>query len=219
MRAFRVAGLALIAAIAAATVADRAETALFFVFRPTAAEPGELIALRTPHTPWSFVWRDGVRPRQRPIPLYLVSNSIAKDVSSVDDPRLHHIGSIILDKNGRGVLRFNLPTLPRDRYAVAGVCVQCAPYSRGSTFFVLPVDERNTAAEWRPRMLLRVEAASPAAPATKDANRRLPLWALAAVGGLGAGLVVWARRRREIAARSTSVASPARTPPGFTSGF
>ena len=88
---------------------------------------------------------EGAKPLQRPIPLYLVSNAIAKDVSSPDDPRLHYIGSILLDKNGRGVLRFTVPTLRSNRYAVAGVCIQCAPYSGGRTFFVLPVDEQNIA--------------------------------------------------------------------------
>jgi hypothetical protein len=190
MRALRLAAIVLVAALAAATGAERAGSALFFVFSPTAAKPGESVAMRTPQTPWSLdVRAEGAKPLQRQIPLYLVSNSIAKDVSSPDDPRLHYIGSILLDRNGRGVLRFTLPTLLSDRYAVAGVCIQCAPYSRGSTFFILPVDERNIAREWRPVMLLRVEAG--------DGQMPSGLWALVALfGALATGLFAWARRRR-----------------------
>ncbi len=197
MRALRLAAVALVAALAAATATEHARSALFFVFSPTAAKPGESIAIRTPQTPWSFdVRAEGARPLQRPIPLYLVSNSIAKDVSSPDDPRLHYIGSILLDRNGLGVLRFTVPALRSGRYAVAGVCIQCAPYSRGSTFFVLPVDERNVARKWRPVMLLRVEAAPAAALAKEDGETPLTLWALAAFfSALATGLVAWARRR------------------------
>jgi hypothetical protein len=193
MRALRLAAIVLVAALAAATGAERAGSALFFVFSPTAAKPGESVAMRTPQTPWSFdVRAEGAKPFQRQIPLYLVSNSIAKDVSSPDDPRLHYIGSILLDRNGRGVLRFTVPTLLSDRYAVAGVCIQCAPYSRGSTFFILPVDERNIARELRPVMLLRVEAAS-----AGDGQMPSRLWALVACSVLlPPVLFAWARRRR-----------------------
>jgi hypothetical protein len=197
MRVLRLAVVALVAALAAAIATEHARSALFFAFSPTAAKPGETIAIRTPQTPWRFdVRAEGARPLQHPIPLYLVSNSIAKDVSSHDDPRLHYIGSILLDRNGRGVLRFTVPDLRSGRYAVAGVCIQCAPYSRGSTFFVLPVDERNIAPKWRPVMLLRVEATSADTLAKEDGETPLSLWALAALfGALAAGLVAWARRR------------------------
>jgi hypothetical protein len=152
------------------------------------------VALRTPHTPVNFdVRREGVRPLQRPIPLYLVSNSIAKDVASPDDPRLHGISSIVLDANGRGVLRFIVPGLPSDRYTVAAACAQCAAYSRGSTFFAISVDRRNIARTWRSVMLLRVEGAS-AAPSVGDGEAPLRLWTFAAaLGALGIGLVAWRR--------------------------
>jgi hypothetical protein len=197
MRVFRVPLLALVAALAVGATAERAGSALFFVFRPTTAKPGQAVALRTPHTPLNFdVRREGLRPLQRPIALYLVSNSIAKDVSSPDDPRLHDIGSIVLDANGRGVLRFTVPSLPSDRYAVAAACAQCAPFSRGSTFFALSVDERNIARTWRPVMLLRVEAASPA-PRAGDGETPVRLWTLAAVlGAFGIGLAAGRRPRR-----------------------
>jgi hypothetical protein len=146
------------AALAAGVAAQGASAALFFVFSPTSAKPGDRVSLRTPGTPSHFdVRQRGARPPQRPIRLFLVSNAIAAHVSSPHDRRLHPIGSIVLDKNGHGVARFILPRLTPGRYAVAGICRQCARYSFGRTFFVLRVDEDITP-KWRPLMLLRVRA-------------------------------------------------------------
>jgi len=151
--------LVLATAVVAAVFAGGALAALFFVFSPTAAKPGDRISLRTPGTPLNFnVLKRGVKPLQRPIRLYLVSNEVADDVSSPNDSRLHYVGSIVLDKRGRGVLRFTVPDVVPDNYAVAGVCLQCARYSAGRTFFVLHVTERDIAPQWRPLMLLRVTA-------------------------------------------------------------
>jgi hypothetical protein len=155
----RRAGLVLAVALAAWAFPAAACAALFFLFNPTSAKPGDRVTLRTPGTPLAFdVRRRGVRPLQPPIRLYLVSNETADAVTAPADPRLHAIGSIVLDKRGRGVLRFTVPELPTDSYAVAAVCRQCAPYSNGRTFFVLGVNDRDIAARWRPLMLLRVEA-------------------------------------------------------------
>ncbi len=95
---------------------------------------------------------------QRPIRLYLVANAVAGEVLSPSDPRLHYIGSMALDRRGRGLLRFTVPDLVPDTYAVAGLCIQCARYSSGRTFFVLHVSEQDIAPRWRPLMLLRIEA-------------------------------------------------------------
>jgi hypothetical protein len=138
-------------------MASGATAALFFLFNPTAAKPGDRVSLRTPGTSVNFNLRKrGVKPFQRPIRLYLVPNAVADEVTTPDDSRLHYIGSILLDKRGRGVLRFTVPDLTPDSYAVAGVCIQCARYSGGRTFFVLNVTERTIAPQWRPLMLLRV---------------------------------------------------------------
>jgi hypothetical protein len=146
-------------AVLAAVSAGGAFAALFFLFNPTTARPGDRVAVRTPGTPANFsVERRGVKPFQRPIRLYLISNAVAADVSSPRDARLRSIGSIVLDKRGHGMLRFTVPELSPDDYAVAGVCLQCARYSAGRTFFVLHVDEQNVVARWRPLMLLRVDA-------------------------------------------------------------
>ena len=145
-------------AVVAAVLAGGALAALFFLFNPTAAKPGDRVALRTPGTPLNFnVRKRGVKPLQRPIRLYLVSNAVAGEVFSPNDRRLHYVGSIVLDKRGRGVLRFTVPELTPGSYAVAGVCMQCARYSFGRTFFVLHVTE-NVTPQWRPLMLLRIEA-------------------------------------------------------------
>ena len=158
-RLIRLTAFVLATAVVAAVFAGGALAALFFVFSPTAATPGDRVSVRTPGTPPSFnVRKRGLKPLQRPIRLYLVSNAIADDVSSPNDPRLHSIGSIVLDRRGRGVLRFTVPEIAPDSYAVAGVCVQCARYSAGRTFFVLHVTERDIAPQWRPLMLLRVAA-------------------------------------------------------------
>jgi hypothetical protein len=146
-------------AVVAAMLAGSASAALFFLFSPTSAKPRDRVSLRTPGTPLSFnVRKHGVRPIQRPIRVYLVSNAVAGDISSPSDPRLHYIGSIVLDKRGRGLLRFNVPALAPDSYAVAGICIQCARYSSGRTFFVLHVTEQDVAPQWRPLMLLRVDS-------------------------------------------------------------
>lgn len=146
-------------AAVAAVLAGGALAALFFLFNPTAAKPGDRVSLRTPGTSLNFnVRKQGVKPLQPPIRLYLVSNAAAENVSSPSDPRLHSIGSIVLDKRGRGVLRFTVPELAPDSYAVAGICIQCARYSSGRTFFVLNVTARDIAPQWRPLMLLRVQA-------------------------------------------------------------
>jgi hypothetical protein len=140
-------------------LAGSASGALFFLFSPTRARVGDRVSLRTPGTHPNFnVQKRGVRPLQPPIRLYLVPNDAAEEVSSRKDPRLHRIGSIVLDKLGHGVLRFTVPHLAPDTYAVAGICRQCARYSFGRTFFVLHVSKRDIAPKWRPLMLLRVKA-------------------------------------------------------------
>ena len=157
-RALRLTAVLFATAIVAAVFAGIASAALFFIFAPTSAKPGDRVSVRTPRTPLSFnVRKRGAKPLQRPIRLYLVSNAVAGDVVSADDARLHYIGSIVLDRKGRGVLRFRVPNLAPDGYAVAGICMQCARYSSGQTFFVLHVAD-DVVPRWRPLMLLRVEA-------------------------------------------------------------
>jgi hypothetical protein len=89
--------------------------------------------------------------------LYLVPNAIADEVHSRFDARLHFVGSLRPDRNGRGVLPFTVPPLEAGSYAVAVWWPECARHSRGRTFFVLRVG-RGTVTRYRPLMLLRVTA-------------------------------------------------------------
>lgn len=91
--------------------------------------------------------------------MYLVPNRLADEVHNRFDARLHFIGSLVPDRNGRGVLTFTVPALDTDDYAAAAWCPACAQYSFGRTFSILRVRE-DTAPRYRPLMLLRVEMPS-----------------------------------------------------------
>jgi hypothetical protein len=157
------------------TAPPSGSAALFFLFKPTSARPGDLVAVRTGGTPARFGPSQRVRPFQPALRLYLVPNSIAPKIRSRFDVRLHYIGSLVPDKNMHGVLRFSVPVLPSNRYAVAVWCPWCARFSGGRTFHVLHVD-RNIAPRYRPQMVLRVEmpAAAATCPATVPAGGAPP---------------------------------------------
>lgn len=154
-RVLRLAALVLAATAVAATAPGRAESALFFLFNPTSARPGDRVAIRTGGTPVRFGPNQRVRPFQRPIRLFVVSNAVAAEVTSPQDPRLHFIGALVADKNGHGVTEFIVPRLDPDSYTLAAVCPACARYSFGRTFSVIHVDD-NIVPRYRPLMLLRV---------------------------------------------------------------
>jgi hypothetical protein len=150
-------GLVLAVTVAVSAVAaSSADSALFFLFRPTNARPGDQIVVRTGGTPADFKLGERVKPFQRPIRVYLIANSIAEQVHSPDDPRLSAVGSLIPDKNGNGVLSFRVPDLPDGIYAAAALCPACARFSSGRTFFTLPVGE-DIVPRYRSVMLLRVK--------------------------------------------------------------
>lgn len=147
-------------------MAVTAQAALFFLFKPTSAKPGDLVTVRLGGTPANFMLTERERPFQRPIRLYLVPNRVAGEISSRFDPRLSFVGSLVPDKNSRGVLAFKAPPLDTDMYVLAAWCPGCAKHSVGRTFFVLSLPEvsRN-----REQMGLRVRMPSAAetCPATK----------------------------------------------------
>src|SRR5437667_5859891 len=155
----RAIGLLSLLLLVAAGAPPSAGAALFFLFNPTSAKPGDRVAIRTGGTPLRFKATQRIRPFQQPVRLFLVANGVAPNVNSSPDPRLHPIGSLVPDKNGRGVMTFRVPQLDPDAYAVAGVCPGCARYSNGRTFFVLHVDDA-IVPQFRPFMLLRVRAAN-----------------------------------------------------------
>jgi len=145
------------AGVAAGVLAASANAALFFFFNPTSARPGEKVVIRTAGTPAGFTLRQRTRPFQQPMQIYLVSNTVASQVVSRDDVRLHYVGSLVPDKYGRGILRFRVPGVEPGDYAAAAWCPQCARYSNGRAFTVLSVDER-IVPKYRRLMLLRVQA-------------------------------------------------------------
>ena len=92
--------------------------------------------MRTGGTPENFAASRRVKPFQRPMRLYLVRNELAAQVHSRLDRRLTFVGSIVPDKNLRGLLTFSVPPLDAGTYTLAYWCPACATYSRGETFFV-----------------------------------------------------------------------------------
>ena len=158
--------LALAGAVVAVAIAPSAYAALFFLFKPTSAAPGERVTVRLGGTPASFTLADRKRPFKRAMRLYLVPNGIAGEVRSRFDPRLHFVGRLVPDKNTRGLLTFTVPPVDTDDYAVAAWCPGCARYSSGRTFFTLPVPG---VSRYRDLMHLRVTmpSAADACPVTK----------------------------------------------------
>jgi hypothetical protein len=131
--------LAAIALVTAAFAVSSAHAALFFLFKPTTADAGDLVTVRLGGTPTGFTLDDREKPFQRAMRLYLVSNEVAVEVSSRMDARLQFIGRLVPDRRARGLLSFRVPPLDTGAYAVAAWCPGCARHSFGQTFFVLPV--------------------------------------------------------------------------------
>jgi hypothetical protein len=132
------------------------DAALFFIFRPSSAHIGDTVVVRTGGTPRSFTLSDRARPLLDPIRLYLVRNEVADQVRSRRDFRLVSIGTLVPDKNGRGILSFRVPDLRPGRYAAVASCPDCARFSSGRTFFALKVDQQNVVPRYRRLLVLQV---------------------------------------------------------------
>jgi hypothetical protein len=156
--AVRLSVVVLLAACFCGAFAQSADSALFFLFKPTLVAPGQFSTIRPAGTPATFKQSQRTRPFHPAMQLFLVLNDVAAEVTSPDDPRLHPIGSLVVGKKGTGILRFKVPQLPEGDYAAAVVCPGCARYSpTKQTFYVLDVGD-SISAYWRPLMLLRVRA-------------------------------------------------------------
>jgi hypothetical protein len=131
----------LVVAVVAAALASSASGALFFLFEPIVAKPGELVTVRLGGTPASFTLANRVKPFQRPIRVYLVPNDVADTVHSRFDRRLSFVGQIVPDKNVHGVLRFSVPPLDSNTYVAAAWCPGCARHSSGRAFFVISLPD------------------------------------------------------------------------------
>ena len=101
--------IAFVAAVIAAGVASSASAALFFLFKPTSADAGDVVTVRLGGTPADFTLEQREKPFRSGIRLYLVPSRVAGEISSRFDPRLHFIGRIVPDRNRRGVLSFRVP--------------------------------------------------------------------------------------------------------------
>jgi hypothetical protein len=180
--------LALVAVVLVALGAPaNAGAALFFLFDRPDAAPNDRVTVRTGGTPKAFMLSRRVKPFQRPIRLYLIRNDVAAGVRSRLDSRLNFVGSIVPDKNVRGVLTFSVPPLDAGEYTLAYWCPACAAYSRGRTFFVHDPDQ--WVPRYRSQALLRV-ATSEGCPVTL-LNRNRPPGQPRSVSWYGNGLL-WA---------------------------
>jgi hypothetical protein len=129
-----------LALVALAAPAD-ADAAVFLLFDRPSATPNERVTVRTGNTPASFAPSQRVRPFQRAIRVYLVHSDAAAAVRSRGDVRVHFVGTITPDKNGRGSVTFSAPPLDDGTYAIAYWCPACARFSRGRMFFVQQADQ------------------------------------------------------------------------------
>ncbi|HWL33573.1 MAG TPA: hypothetical protein VNP89_08200 [Gaiellaceae bacterium] len=180
--------LALIAVVLVALGAPaNARAALFFLLDQPSASPNDRVTVRTGATPKDFEPSGRVKPLQRPVRLYLVRAELAAEVHSRLDPRLHFVGSVAPDSNGRGTQTFSVPPLDSGNYTLAYWCPGCAGSSRGRTFFVQRPDQ--FAQRYRSQTLLRISTTQ-ACPVTLP-NRNRPAGQPRSVSWYGNGLL-WA---------------------------
>ena len=164
--------LALIAVVLVALAAPaNARAALFFLLDQPSAAPNDRVTVRTGTTARDFQLGRQVKPLQRPVRLYLVQAELAPEVHSRFDPRLHFVGSVTPDRNGRGLQTFSVPPLDSRTYTLAYWCPGCAASSRGRTFFVQRPDQ--FAQRYRSRTLLRIDTTQ-ACPVTLPNSNRPP---------------------------------------------
>jgi hypothetical protein len=115
---------------------SRASAAAFFLFDRSTAAPNDRVTIRTGATPKHFNLGKRAKPLQRRIRLFLVREAVAAQVRSRLDSRLNFVGSLVPDKNGRGLLTFSLPPVDAGSYTLAFWCPACAAFSHGRMFFV-----------------------------------------------------------------------------------
>jgi hypothetical protein len=136
--------------------AESSRSALFFLFSPSSAHPGDRVVVRMGGTPADFTLRDRLRPFGQPIRVYLIANAIADDVRSQHDPRLVLVGNLVPDKNSHGLLSFSVPNVKSGSYAAAWWCPACAAYSAGRAFSARSIGDDDVP-RYRMLELLRVK--------------------------------------------------------------
>jgi hypothetical protein len=161
---------ALIAVVLVALAAPaNARAALFFLLDQPSAAPNDRVTVRTGATSRDFQLRRQVKPLQRPVRLYLVQTELAAGVHSRSDPRLHFVGSVTPDRNGRGLQTFSVPPLDSGTYTLAYWCPGCAASSRGRTFFVQRPEQ--FVQRYRSQTLLRISTTEACPVTLPNANR------------------------------------------------
>jgi hypothetical protein len=163
--------LAIIAFAMAVALATPGKTgaALFFLFNQPSAAPNDRVTVRTGGTPKGFKASQRLKPFQQPVRLYLVRRDLAPRVRSRFDSRLNFIGSLVADKNGRGLVRFSAPPLDAATYTIAYWCPGCAAYSRGHTFVVQDVEQ--FVPRYRSQALLSIGSTRSCPVTLPNANR------------------------------------------------
>jgi hypothetical protein len=160
----RIGGLVLALAVLSAATATTAGAALFFLFTPTSASPGELVSIRLGGTPAGFTAGQRQKLLRRPIRVYLVLEGVADDIRSRLDRRLHFVGTIVPDRRSRGVLTFPAPPLDSGTYVAGAWCPGCARYSAGRSFFASGLPE---VSRFREQLAVRLELPRETCPVTK----------------------------------------------------
>ena len=128
-----------------------------------------------------------MKPFQRAVRIYLVRDDVAAQVHSRLDARLTFVGSLVPDRNGRGLMTFSVPPLDTGSYTIAYWCPACAAFSRGRTFFVQ--QPAQFVPRYRAEALLRI-ATTDACPVTVPNGNR-PSGQPRSVSWYGNGLL-WA---------------------------
>jgi hypothetical protein len=141
----------LAAAASPAVLAENANTGQVFLFQPSKAQWGDTVTVRSTSSSATSSPRRQVELRRRSIRLYLVSAADAPNIRSRYDDRLNFVGVLVLDKRGRGNLKFTLPPLKSQMYLLATWCSGCG----GLSVQRLP---RTAAPHYRRAMELSVHA-------------------------------------------------------------
>ena len=179
--------LALVAvALTALAAPVNARAALFLLDQPSAA-PNDRVTVRTGATSRDFAPTRRVKPLQPPVRVYLVRTDLAAEVHSRYDPRLHFVGAVVPDRNGRGAQTFSVPPLDSASYTLVYWCPACASFSRGRTFFVQRPEQ--VSRRYRAQTLLRIGTSQPCPVTVPNADR--PAGQPPSVSWYGNGLL-WA---------------------------
>jgi hypothetical protein len=149
-----------------------AGAAPFFLFDRAEAVPNERVTVRTDGTPKTFRLNRRVKPFQQPLRLYLVRNDSADAPRSRLDRQLAFVGTIVPDKNGRGLLTFSVPPLNAGPYTVAYRCPSCPADSRRGRALVVQRPE-HLVPPFRSQALLAI-APTPSCPVTRPNASRPP---------------------------------------------